>query len=172
MKKTLRLLLIITVISLFASACAAGPKGQNGSAAVDTVTAKTMRLIRAEGSIELTDESGASLPLEEGMRLFSGTSVETQAKSKAGISLDDVKAATVGVESLAALFQESRLLRLNLIRGELYFSVAKPLEKDEEFYIETSNMTMGIRGTSGYVSTVSAKECVVILTSGHAEIRA
>ena len=106
------------------------------------------------------------------MRLFSGTSVETQAKSKAGISLDDVKAATVGVESLAALFQESRLLRLNLIRGELYFSVAKPLEKDEEFYIETSNMTMGIRGTSGYVSTVSAKECVVILTSGHAEIRA
>ena len=161
MKKTLRLTVIITVVSLLISACAAGPRGQNGSAAVDTVTAKTMRLIRAEGSIELTDESGASLPLEEGMRLFSGTSVETQAKSKAGISLDDVKAATVGVESLAALFQESRLLRLNLIRGELYFSVAKPLEKDEEFYIETSNMTMGIRGTSGYVSTISASDVKV-----------
>lgn len=172
MKKTFRLLIMITVVSLFASACAAGPKEQHGSTSVDTVTAETMRLIRTEGTIELTDESGASLPLEEGMRLFSGTSIESREKSKASISLDDVKAATVGKESLAALFQEPRFLRLNLVRGELYFSVAKPLEKDEEFHIETSTMTMGIRGTSGYVSAVSAKECVVILTSGHAEIHA
>ena len=66
MKKTLRLTVIITVVSLLISACAAGPKGQNGSAAVDTVTAKTMRLIRAEGSIELTDES-QSFPWPEGI---------------------------------------------------------------------------------------------------------
>ena len=171
MKKTLRLLLVITAISLFASACASGSKEQDGSP-VDTATAETMRLMRTEGQVDLTDESGESLPLEEGMRLFSGTSVETRIKSKAGISLDDVKAVTVGGESLASLFQESRLLRLNLIRGELYFSVAKPLEEDEEFNIETSNMTMGIRGTSGYVSAINANESAVILTSGHAEIQA
>ena len=44
---------MITVVSLFASACAAGPKEQHGSTSVDTVTAETMRLIRTEGTIEL-----------------------------------------------------------------------------------------------------------------------
>lgn len=170
MKKTLRIILVVTAISLFASACASGSK-QGGNSPADTAAAESMHLVRTEGQVELTDESGTALPLEEGMRLFSGTSVETRIESKAGISLDEVKAATIGAESLASLYQESRLLHLNLIRGELYFSVEKPLDEDEEFNIETSNMTMGIRGTSGYVYAVSEKESVVILTSGKAEIR-
>ena len=148
------------------------PEETGGSAGIDEEAfAETMRLIRTEGQVDLTDETGTQLPLQQEMRLFSGTSVQTQTESKAGISLDEVKAATVGERSLARLMQERKYLHLFLEVGEMYFSVAEPLAEAEEFSIETSSMTLGIRGTSGYVQAVSEEKCAVILTSGHAVIR-
>ena len=137
---------------------------------IDSAEAAVMRLVRILGIVSLTDEAGETPPARESMRLFSGSAVSTAEESRAGISLDEVKAVTLDEESTARLHQSGRKLALDLESGAMYFSVARPLEDDESFEIHTSTMTMGIRGTSGFVSAVSAARSVIILTSGHAEI--
>ena len=138
----------------------------------DFVRAATMRLMRAVGRVTLTDADGADIPVREGARLYSGSSVETEAESRAGLGLDDTKAATVGAESLATVSREGRHLALTLERGELYFSVSRPLDPDESFEIGTGTMTLGIRGTSGYVAAVGESKAAVVLTSGHVTVTA
>ena len=137
---------------------------------VSSVEASSMRLVRTEGTVSLTDENDEELTPVIDMRLFSGNSVETEDKSLAGISLDDVKAAVIGEKSLTRLHQDGKKLAMDLESGTMYFSVAKPLADEESFEISTASMTLGIRGTSGFISAVSDTQSVVILTSGRAVI--
>ena len=133
---------------------------------VPSAKASTMRLMKAEGSVSLADLSLNSLSVREGMRLYSGNTLSTGEKSRAGILLDESKAVTLNELSMASLQAEGKKLMLNLEHGAMFFSVSKPLEADESFSIQTSTMTMGIRGTSGYVETISDTESAVTLTSG------
>ena len=165
MKLTKRLFAVVLILlMLFIPACA--NKNASTSEAVKEVESAAMRLVKAEGSVVLTDEDGSDIPIKEDMRLFSGNALETKKASLAGISLDETKAATLGEISLAKLTQKEKTLSIYLEKGEMYFSVSKPLDADESFDINTSTMTMGIRGTSGYVYAVNNEKCVVILTSG------
>ena len=138
---------------------------------ITSADATTMRLMRTDGTVLLADGSG-SLSVQEGMRLFSGYALSTEALSRAGIMLDDYKAVTLNELSKASLQEEGKKLELNLENGAMYFSVSKPLDADESYSIRTSTMVLGIRGTSGYVAAVSETESIVILTSGHALITA
>lgn len=143
--------------------------GHGCSASAESVTsakASAMRLAKTEGSVSLTDLSEDSLPVKEGMRLYSGNTLSTAEKSRAGILLDDFKAVTLNEQSRASLQAEGKKLALNLEQGAMFFSVSKPLEADESFSIQTSTMMLGIRGTSGYVETISDIESAVTLTSG------
>ena len=133
---------------------------------VTSAKASAMRLVKTDGSVSLTDPSEEPLSVREGMRLYSGNTLSTSEKSRAGILLDDAKAVTLNELSRASLQAEGKKLVLNLEHGAMFFSVSKPLEADESFSIQTSTMTMGIRGTSGYVETVSDTESAVTLTSG------
>ena len=136
---------------------------------ITSADATTMRLMRTDGTVLLTDGSG-SLSVQEGMRLFSGYALSTEALSRAGIMLDDYKAVTLNELSKASLQEEGKKLELNLENGAMYFSVSKPLDADESYSIRTSTMVLGIRGTSGYVETLSDTKSSVILTSGNAVI--
>ena len=139
------------------------------SASAESVTsaeAFAMRLMKTNGSVFLTDLSNVSLSVREGMRLYSGNTLSTAENSRAGILLDDTKAVTLNELSCASLQAEGKKLSLNLEHGAMFFNVSKPLEADESFSIQTSTMTMGIRGTSGYVETVSDDESAITLTSG------
>ena len=139
---------------------------------VETADASTMRLARAEGCVFLKDEAGTELSFRENMRLYSGNTVETEADSRAGISLDETKSITLDEDSFVKLHQDGKKLKINLENGAMYFSVYQPLTFDEQFEIETSTMVLGIRGTSGYVETISPTVSKVILTSGHVVIKA
>ena len=136
---------------------------------ITSADATTMRLMRTDGTVLLADGSG-SLSVQEGMRLFSGYALSTEALSRAGIMLDDYKAVTLNELSKASLQEEGKKLELNLENGAMYFCVSKPLDADESYSIRTSTMVLGIRGTSGYVETLSDTKSSVILTSGNAVI--
>ncbi len=186
MKKAFQILqLVVTLITVivFFSACSSGKAEPDTTASeteesaaveetfetVESVEAVSMRLARIKGDVSLTDEGKKLTPME-GQRLHDGNAVGTGVESRAGISLDDVKAAVLGEASHAELHQDGKKLAMDLDSGDMYFSVAKPLNDDETFEIRTSTMTLGIRGTSGYVSIVDDNKTVVILTSGHATI--
>ena len=150
---------------------------------VTEVTAVSMRLARMEGAVSLRNKDGQVLSKIANMRLMGGNEIATAVGSRAGVSLDDTKAVTVGEKSHAVVERRKRDLRLNLENGEMYFSVSKPLEEDESFEIRTSTMVMGVRGTSGYVRSGDtytyteggvdvttrdeAATDTIILTSGH-----
>ena len=139
------------------------------SASAESVTsakASAMRLMKTDGSVSLTDSSDAPLSVREGMRLYSGSTLSTAEKSRAGILLDDTKAVTLNELSRASLQGEGKKLVMNLEHGAMFFSVSKPLESDESYSICTSTMMLGIRGTSGYVEAISDTESAVTLTSG------
>ena len=164
MKKSVIIIMVLALIfnvSVFAAA-----------ESVETADASTMRLARAEGCVFLKDEAGTELSFRENMRLYSGNTVETEADSRAGISLDKTKIVTLDEESFVSLHQTGKKLRVKLETGAMYFSVSKPLASDEQFDIETSTMVLGIRGTSGYVEALSPTASMVILTSGHVVITA
>ena len=164
MKTSVAILLVLALVfSLSISATAES---------VTSADASSMRLFRTEGIVFLSDDSGSPLSIRENMRLYSGNTVETASDSRAGISLDKAKTVTLDEDSSASLHSEGKNLSLNLESGSMYFSVSKPLASDENFEIRTSTMVLGIRGTSGYVASVSDSESIVILTSGHALITA
>lgn len=164
MKKSVAIIMVLAIVLSFSVFSAAE--------SVETADASTMRLARAEGCVFLKDEAGTELSFRENMRLYSGNTVETEADSRAGISLDKTKIVTLDEESFVSLHQNGKKLRVKLETGAMYFSVSKPLASDEQFDIETSTMLLGIRGTSGYVAALSPAATMVILTSGHAVITA
>jgi hypothetical protein len=77
---------------------------------------------------------------------------------------------TIMQESDAEFHQRGKKMRLFLRDGALFFNIAKPLEEDETFVIETSTMAVGIRGTSGYITTDEGGNSVIYLTSGKVEV--
>ena len=164
MKKSVAILLVLALVFSFSISAPAE--------SVTSADASSMRLFRTEGIVFLSDDSGSPLSIRENMRLYSGNTVETASDSRAGISLDKTKTVTLDEDSSASLHSEGKNLSLNLESGSMYFSVSKPLASDENFEIRTSTMVLGIRGTSGYVASVSDSESIVILTSGHALITA
>ena len=164
MKKSVAILLVLALVFSFSISAIAE--------SVTSADASSMRLVRTEGIVFLSDDSGSPLSIRENMRLYSGNTVETASDSRAGISLDKTKTVTLDEDSSASLHSEGKNLSLNLESGAMYFSVSKPLGADENFEIRTSTMVLGIRGTSGYVTAVSDTESIVILTSGHALITA
>ena len=127
-----------------------------------------MRLERHEGDVSLTDKKGKDRPLKEDLRFQDGDELGTGEESLAGISLDDTKAALLDANSTAEFFQGEKgdWIEIDLTEGNLFFNVKEKLEEDEEFEIHTSNMVLGIRGTSGYVTENDAGDESIIVTDG------
>ena len=181
MKRISVLWILLLAVAVLLGGCTSGggsgspeQTAASGSEAVSvtSVESSEMRLVRTEGTVTLTEEDATPIPVRQDMRLFSGNVISTEEASRAGISLDEAKAVTLGALSQADIYQDGRKLVMGLQRGELYFSVSKPLDEDESFEINTSTMTMGIRGTAGYVSAEDDSRFSVILTCGKAELSA
>ena len=134
------------------------------------LTATTMRLLRIEGTVTLEDATGAQREIVNSMRFDSGDAISTGAASLASIQLDDHKIVTLEENSRAEFTKARNMLELNLTSGGLFFDVNQPLAEDESFDIRTATMTVGIRGTSGYISVDSEGIATLILTSGHVHI--
>ena len=135
------------------------------------IRATTMKLLRMEGEITL-EENGKNKTVKENLRLKSGNALSTGAKSLVSVGLDETKIVTLNEESRAEFTQKGKDLDLYLSKGELYFEVTEKLEADASFEIATDDMVVGIRGTSGYVSTYDAEgKQSLIITDGVVHVK-
>ena len=114
--------------------------------------ASSMKVLRIEGIVHLTDQNGQEKSLTTQQRLQSGDRLETESQSLVSIGLDDHKIITLQEMSEAVIQKQAKWLRLDLKRGSVFFQVNQALAEDETFDIQTTTMMVGIRGTSGYVT--------------------
>lgn len=160
MARNRQIVALLTAAALFLASC--------GSSA----TAAAMSLAKAVGSVSIADGDGKSVPVSEDRSLYSGYQVGTEAKSHAWISLDDVKLVKMDEESAIELRKENRNLEIFVNSGQLFFNITEPLEEDETLDIRTSTMTVGIRGTCGWVSVLEEGHMQVCILEGkvHCEV--
>ena len=132
----------------------------------ETATATDMRLEAAEGTVRLSNAGGKTLSVRNGMKLYSGYSLATEAESYAYVSLDSTKAVKLDAGSQAQISKEGTALEIRLTAGKLFFNVTRPLADDETMEIQTSTMVTGIRGTSGYVCVFDDQTAQLVLLDG------
>ena len=137
-----------------------------------SASAAAMSLAKTAGTVGIADGDGKSVPVSEDRSLYSGYQVGTEAKSHAWISLDDVKLVKMDEESAIELRKENRNLEIFVNSGQLFFNITEPLEEDETLDIRTSTMTVGIRGTCGWVSVLEEGHMQVCVLEGkvHCEV--
>ena len=113
--------------------------------------ATTMRLLRSEGTVRIEEANGNQKPVKNNIRFQSGDSLVTGLDGLASVGLDDTKIITLQSDSRVEFSKRANQLELKLTKGGLFFEVTEHLKDNETYEIKTSNMTVGIRGTSGYV---------------------
>ena len=128
--------------------------------------ATTMRLLKIEGTVNIEDADGNSKPVINNIRFSSGEALSTGSDGLASVGLDDTKIVTLESDSRVEFTKARNMLALNLTRGGLFFEVNEHLSDDETFDIRTSTMTVGIRGTSGYVFYDENGRESLIITDG------
>ena len=128
--------------------------------------ATTMRLLRVEGTVSIEDSKGKEKPVMNNIRFSSGDALNTGSDGLASVGLDDTKIVTLEHDSRAEFVKRKKQLELKLTKGALYFEVTEHLNDDETFEIKTSTMTVGIRGTSGYVYYDEDGRASLVLTDG------
>ena len=135
--------------------------------------AKTMRLLRVEGTVNIEDARGTSKPVADNIRFQSGDALNTGADGLASVGLDDTKIITLQNDSRAEFKKNGKQLELNLTKGAVFFNVTEKLKPDETFEIKTSTMTAGIRGTSGmiYYDENEGRDSLIV-TDGSVEVTA
>ncbi len=138
--------------------------------AADSAAATTMRLERTEGTVSLTGKNEKSLVITEGMKLASGNTLTTKAKSYAYISLDDKKAVKLDGSSSAEVQKSGKKLEVLLNSGKLFFNVKVPLESDESLNVRSSTMTAGVRGTAGVIEIVNDQVSKLHLLEGTVQL--
>lgn len=133
-----------------------------GNSAVATV----MRLTKAEGAVDVFDEGGQDISITEDMNLYSGYRLDTENKSYAWISLDQVKLVKMDEASDVELRKNGNDLELFVNSGSLFFHITEPLGEEESLNIRTSTMAIGIRGTCGWVHVVDENHIQVYILEG------
>ncbi len=134
------------------SAFAAGSAG-TGEAASATV----MKIAGVSGTVKITTEKGKDITPSDGTKLLSGYTVKTAAASYCYISLDDAKAIKLGQSTKVKIEKSGKKIEINIKSGEVFFDVDKKLSGSESMNMKTSNLTTGIRGTSGDIKVQHQK---------------
>ena len=137
-----------------------------------TYLAKTMKLVRAEGTVKIEQEGGKLKPIRKNARFESGEALITGAGSLASVSRDDTKIVTLQADSRAEFTKMNKQLALKLTKGALFFEVTQKLNDDESFEIRTSTITAGIKGTSGYFYVDEEGRDTMTITDGKVLISA
>lgn len=157
--KILAIILVVLIVGIAATVLIIG-----------RYRATTMKLIRVVGQAEAVDEDGKQKELKKDMRLHSGDKITTQGNSVVSINMDDTKVVTLEEYTTANFVKKGKQLQIDLEEGGLFFNVKQPLETDESFDIKTQTMTVGIRGTSGYISRNKFGNESLTVTSGRVHV--
>ena len=127
-------------------------------ASAESYEASTMRLLRYEGNVEISDASGNARFVMENARFNSGETMLTGEASSASVSLDSSKIVTLDAVTKVEFVKDAGQLQMNLKTGTLFLDVQKKLDENESLDIQTTTMTVGIRGTIVYVSETAPTE--------------
>lgn len=143
MRKVFSLILTLALVLTFgaASAFAADSAGD--------ASATVMKIAGTSGTVKIATEKGKDVTPSDGTKLLTGYTVKTAAASYCYISLDDAKAIKLDQNTKVKIEKSGKKIEITLKSGQLYFDVEKKLSGNESMNIKTSNLTTGIRGTSG-----------------------
>lgn len=149
------LLMLLCVGSILCVSC--GKKNEDGrqqeqeGTQTDSVSAVTMRMVKADGTVAVQDKDGGEVALQEPLLLHDGYGLTSQTDSYAWISLDDTKLAKLDQDSGASVHKDGKKLEMVSHYGSLFFHVTKALEEEESLDIRVGTLSVGIRGTCGWV---------------------
>ncbi|MDD4843842.1 MAG: FecR domain-containing protein [Anaerotignum sp.] len=129
-------------------------------------TAATLRLEKTEGTVSVENQNGRSVSKLDGMRLYSGYTVATEAESYAHISLDSTKAIKLDASSEVQVSKSGSKLELHLVSGSLLCDVSNTLSSNESLSIRTSTTITGIRGTTVFFRQRESGETEVYVLHG------
>ncbi|MCR4598305.1 MAG: Ig-like domain-containing protein, partial [Acetatifactor sp.] len=131
--------------------------------------ATTVRLVKYDGDVTVTNSTKGEQTLKKDMRLYDGDLETTGEASYAWMSLDDTKACKLDENSESEIRKKGKKIELMLNSGSLYFDVEAPLAKEESLNIRTSTMVTGVRGTCGWIEVTDDWSTRVFLLTGKLE---
>ena len=126
--------------------------------AEESYSATSMRLLRYEGEIEILDEEGQPRFIMENARFNSGETLNTKEESTASVELEEERIVTLDEKTSVEFSQQGSSMKMDLKEGTLLLDVENKLDVNEALDIQTSNMTIGIRGTIVYASSQTGEE--------------
>ena len=128
----------------------------NGCVLAESYTASIMRLLNYEGEVYILDAGGNMRFLMENARFNSGESLNTAEGAMASVGLDASKILTLDAMTQVTFLKENNRMTLTLASGRLLLDVREKLDENENLDIQTSTMTVGIRGTVVYMTSYDA----------------
>ena len=115
--------------------------------AEESYDASTMRLLRYDGDVQILDVTGVPRFVLENVRFDSGEALLTGEAATASVSMDDTKIVTLDESTRVEFLKEGEHMRLNLTEGQVFVDVSEKLDENASFDIQTTTLTVGIRGT-------------------------
>jgi hypothetical protein len=131
--------------------------------------AAAMYLSRSEGTIYVLNDKARALNIRDDMSLRKGYQVDTRTNSYAWIDMDRERIVKLDEQSEVSVTADDKNLELVLDEGNLLFGISTPLDEDESLNIQTSNLSIGIRGTVGIVKAVDDEHTTLTLLEGSVE---
>jgi len=132
--------------------------------------ATTIQLTKTEGTVSVSNRSGRAVSVFDDMRIYNGYQLATEQASYAWLNLDSSKLVKLDAVSEVGVRKDGKKLELLLEKGNLFFNVTEPLDDDETLNIRVSTMTVGIRGTSGWVKTEDPWTSQIYVLDGAVEV--
>ncbi len=160
----------VAVVLLLFSHITAKVYGEEKAEAKESICLESV-----EGTVTVYKANQKKVKTTIGMKLYQDYQITTSAESYAIISLDSKKLIKMDASTQIHIGKSGKKLQVLIDSGSVFFDVTEALQQDEQLNVKTSNMTMGIRGTAGTVSSILQKEngeniSQAVLFTGKAQI--
>ncbi|MBR5925988.1 MAG: FecR domain-containing protein, partial [Firmicutes bacterium] len=121
-------------------------------ASTKEATASKIKLEEYTGTVKVKNASGKDVKVKDSLRLYSGYTLETKAKSTAYVSLDSKTAIKIMSGSKVTLEKSGSKINVMLEKGTIVADVSEKLDSKSTMDIYTTNSVTGIHGTGVEVS--------------------
>lgn len=132
----------------------------------DEAESRRFSVLSVNGNEAFLTRNSKEVKATAGLPVGQGNIVRTGANTKIYLETDDSKTIRLDADSKAEITKSSsKLLKITLLDGTLFFNVDKPLKDDEEMNFNAAQTSMSIRGTSGLI-TITKEELLLYLIEG------
>lgn len=124
-------------------------------------SANSIEIQRIDGEANIINKKAKTIPAKKGVKLNSGESIQTDAKSYVYLSLDENKVVKVDELSQVNIKKSGKKLTIEVEEGAIFFEVKEKLKEDESMDLGASTMAMSIRGTAGIIKIRRVEDKIV-----------